>query len=175
MLNGSGDVRPGDFNIADVVPESDAEALDERVTLDTASRMDGHMFEALTCILWTKKGFRCYLTPKSHDNGIDVVALGNDSSELIQAKSSAIEGKTLGWDAIKEVVGGTAFYQRIHPTINFDRVCITNQFFNGQAKENAALNLVSLLDQGHLAGMLDQHKVMLLEVERVRYAENADS
>jgi superfamily II DNA or RNA helicase len=174
MLNGSGDVRPGDFNIADVVPESDAEALDERVTLDTASRMDGHMFEALTCVLWTKKGFRCYLTPKSHDNGIDVVALGNDSSELIQAKSSAVEGKTLGWDAIKEVVGGTAFYQRIHPTINFDRVCITNQFFNSQAKENAALNLVALLDQGHLAGMLDQHKVMLLEVEKVRYAETSD-
>jgi hypothetical protein len=58
--------------------------------------------------------------------------------------------------------------------INFDRVCVTNQFFNGQAKENAALNLVSLLDQGHLAGMLDQHKVILLEVEKVRYAEASD-
>jgi superfamily II DNA or RNA helicase len=175
MLNGSGDVRPVDFNIADVVPESDAEALDERVTLDTALRMDGHMFEALSCVLWTRRGFRCYLTPKSHDNGVDVVALGNDTGELIQAKSSGVEGKSLGWDAIKEVVGGTAFYQRIYPTISFSRVCITNQFFNGHAKENAALNLVDLLDQDHLSDMLDQHKVMLLEVERVRYAETADN
>jgi HJR/Mrr/RecB family endonuclease len=99
------------------------------------------------------------------------VALGDDANELIQAKSSGVEGKTLGWDAIKEVVGGTAFYQRRHPAVNFSRVCITNQFFNSQAKENASLNLVELLDQKHLSDMLDKHRVMLLEVERVRYTE----
>jgi hypothetical protein len=32
MLNGSGDVNPGDFNIAEVVPAADSFDIDERVS-----------------------------------------------------------------------------------------------------------------------------------------------
>jgi len=39
----------------------------------------------------------------------------------------------LGWDAVKEVVTGDAYYRRRHSNIHFERVCITNQFFNGHA------------------------------------------
>ncbi len=38
MLNGSGDVRPGGFDLADVVPAGDVSSLDQLVTLDTALR-----------------------------------------------------------------------------------------------------------------------------------------
>ena len=38
MLNGSGDLAPGDFNIADVVPSAAAGDLDKRVDLETALR-----------------------------------------------------------------------------------------------------------------------------------------
>ncbi|QCY01665.1 hypothetical protein EJ998_00115 [Burkholderia cepacia ATCC 25416] len=51
---------------------------------------------------------------------------------------------------MKEVVAGEAFYRRRHPNVSFEKVCVTNQFFNAQAKENAHLNSVELVDQKHL-------------------------
>ena len=55
MLNGSGDVRPGDFNLADVVPAVDAKDIDERISLDMALRMGWQYFECLAGVLWTKR------------------------------------------------------------------------------------------------------------------------
>jgi len=43
--------------------------------------------------------------------------------------------------------------------------------FNRQAKENAELNLVKLLDQSDLAVMLEKYEVTMLEVERILFAE----
>lgn len=171
MLNGAGDVKPGDFNIADVVPKADAVDIDERVTLDIALRMSWQHFECLTGALWQKKGYECYRTPGTSDNGVDVVALLGRKGQLLQAKSSGTEGVTLGWDAVKEVVAGEAFYRRRHPDVDFDKLCITNQFFNRQAHENAMLNGVELLEQPQLSQLLNTHTVTLLEVERMLYAE----
>lgn len=171
MLNGSGDVNPGDFNLADVVPTADAVGIDQRVTLDMALRMSWQHFECLAGVLWTKRGYDCYRTPGTADNGVDVVALAEKRGQLIQAKTSGTDGASLNWDAVKEVVAGEAFYKRRHPTVDFDKVCITNQFFNRQAQENAALNSVELLDQTDLAGLLDKHETTMLEVEKMLYAE----
>ncbi|MDM4765980.1 SNF2-related protein [Pelomonas sp. SE-A7] len=171
MLNGSGDVAPGDFNIADVVPEADAANIDERVTLDMALRMNWQHFECLTGALWRQRGYDCYRTPGTNDNGVDVVALLGAQGQLIQAKTSGTDGATLGWEAVKDVVTGEAFYRRRHPGVAFEKVCITNQFFNRQAHENAALNSVELVDQTHLAELLSAHTVTMLEVERMLFAE----
>jgi len=171
MLNGSCDVRPGDFNVFEVVPKADAKDIDERVTLDMALRMGWQHFECLAGALWTKKGYDCYRTPGTNDNGVDVVALTGSAGELIQAKSSGTEGVALDWDAVKDVVTGEAIYQRRALGVRFNKVCITNQFFNRQAHDNAALNSVELLDQTHLAALLLEHEVTLLEVERMLFAE----
>jgi HJR/Mrr/RecB family endonuclease len=136
--------------------------------------MNWQLFECLAGVLWTKQGYACYRTPGSSDNGVDVVALGAGTGELIQAKSSERDGATLGWDAVKDVVTGEAFYKRRHPNYEFEKVCITNQFFNRQAKENAALNSVTLVDQTELNALLQKHTVTMLEVERMRYANWED-
>jgi HJR/Mrr/RecB family endonuclease len=102
---------------------------------------------------------------------VDVVALLHPKGQLIQAKTSATDGATLGWEAVKDVVTGEAFYRRRHPGVAFEKICITNQFFNQQARENAELNGVELLDQSHLAEMLSAHEVTMLEVERMLFAE----
>ena len=171
MLNGAGDVNPGDFNLADVIPTADAKDIDERVGLDMALRMGWQHFECLATVLWTKRGYDCYRTPGSNDNGVDVVALAAGKGQLVQVKTSRTDGAELNWDAVKEVVGGEAFYRRRHPSVDFDKVCITNQFFNRQAQENAALNSVELLNQTHLAGLLARHVVTMLEVEKMLYVE----
>jgi HJR/Mrr/RecB family endonuclease len=91
--------------------------------------------------------------------------------QLLQVKTSGTQGAALNWDAVKEVVTGEAFYRRRHPGVEFQKVCLTNQFFNRQAQENAALNSVELLDQTHLAHLLERYPVTMLEVERMLYSE----
>jgi superfamily II DNA or RNA helicase/Holliday junction resolvase len=172
MLNGSGDLTPGDFNVGDVVPEGDADALDERVTLEMARRMEWRHFEGLTAALWNKRGFDfCYCTPGTNDNGVDVVAISGSVGQLIQTKTSGNEGAKLGWETVKDVVGGEAFYRRKHPNIEFRKVGVTNQFFNAQAHEQAELNDVELVDQQALGELLERHPVTMMDLERLLYAE----
>ncbi len=172
MLNGAGDVNPGDFNVGDVIPQGDTNAIDERVNLDMALRMEWRHFEGLAAALWSKRGFEiCYCTPGTSDNGVDVVAISSSKGVLVQTKTSGNEGTKIGWETVKDVVGGEAFYRRKHPNIDFKKVGFTNQYFNAQAHEQAELNGVELLDQRHLAYMLLTYPVTMLEVERLLYSE----
>ena len=102
---------------------------------------------------------------------MDVVAIRGAVGALVQVKTSADDSRALNWDTVKEVVAGEAFYQRKHPGISFAKVGLTNQSFNAQAQENAALNQVQLLEQPQLVKLLQQYPVTLLDVERQLYAQ----
>lgn len=172
MLNGSGDLKPGEFGLDDVAPP-DTPIADEPVTLGTALAMNWEYFEALAAVLYAKRGFEAYRTPSTKDNGVDVVALprSEGKGKLVQAKTSGTDDAALDWDAVKEVVGGHAFYARQFPDVTFDRVCMTNQYFDQQARVNAELNDVELVEQPQLAQMLSETAVSMLEVERILYTE----
>ncbi len=172
MLNGAGDLRPGDFKVDDVAPPGTFEDK-ERVTLATALSMNWEYFEALATVLYAKRGYDAYRTPSSKDNGVDVVALSPEQStgKLVQAKSSGIDDTRLDWDAVKEVVGGHAFYAKQFPKVSFELVCITNQYFDAQAHLNARLNAVELLEQLQLRNMLDETPVSMLDLEKVLFTE----
>lgn len=176
MLNGSGDLAPGDFKIADVVPPGSAEGVDEHVDLETALRMDWRYFEGLAAALWFKQGYTttCYCTPAANDNGVDVVAIAGDRGVLVQTKSSSIVGTRLGWEVVKDLVAGEAFYQRKHPGVQFRRLGMTNQYWNDKAMEHAALNNVELVDQPALERLLKEHKVSMSDIERMLHLNCAD-
>lgn len=175
MLNGSPDISPSDFKVEEVVPDADVDSLDERVTIDLALRMEWRHFEGLAAALWNKKGFdTVYCTPGTADNGVDVVAIRGQVGELVQTKTSASETRALNWDAIKEVVAGEAFYKRRHPGVAFKKIGLTNQTFNQYAHENAKLNGVTLFEQSHLAEMLSQYRVTMLDIERLLYTDWAE-
>ena len=172
MLNGSGDLAPGDFEIADVIPGGNLEDIQENINLELALRMEWRHFEGLAAALWNKKGYElCYCTPCSGDHGVDVVAISGDQGVLIQTKTSSNEGAKLGWETVKDVVGGEAFYCRRHPNVIFRKIGLTNQFFNSQACEQAELNDVELIDQTGLESLIQQHPVTMLELERLLYTD----
>jgi SNF2 family DNA or RNA helicase len=169
MLNGCPDISAAEFLVEDVLPGEFSSSIDEVVTLDKARRMEWRYFEGLVAAIWSKRGFETvYCTPPSNDMGVDVVAIRGNYGELIQAKTSSID-KSLGWDAINEIVTGEAFYRRKHPGVTFKKVVLTNQAFNSGAHERAALNEVELLDHRHLAQMLADYRVTLLDVERLLF------
>lgn len=175
MLNGSGDISPNEFDFADIVPGGSVAGFDERVDLATVMRMSWRMFEALGGALWQKQGFDlCYVTPSTGDQGVDVVAIRGAEGVLIQTKSSSVENAKLGWETVKEVVGGEAYYRRRHPGVTFKKIGLTNQYFNTQAQQQAALNGVELFDRDTLEALLDRYPVQLVDLERLLFAEWSD-
>ncbi len=175
MLNGAGDVLPGDFDVSDVVPDGSMTGMDSALTVEHALQMEWRHFECLAGVLWAKQGYRCYRTPASGDNGVDVVALSDVDGILIQTKTASKDGQRLGWEAVKDVVAGAAYYQARHPGVEFRKACVTNQYFNEQAKANAVLNRVELFERTDLERLLRKHPVTMLEVEKLLYAEWAET
>jgi Holliday junction resolvase len=167
VLNGAADISFADFPIDQVVPDEYKNKVDDKVSIDMALQMDWRLFEGLAAALWQKQGFNTvYCTPPSGDNGVDVVAISGDKGVLIQTKTSSIDDYKHGWDTVKELIAGRAFYEAKHPGVAFKLVGLSNQFFNNHATQNAQLNMVNLIDQSELEVLLSKYSIQLSEVEK---------
>ena len=134
--------------------------------------MTPRYFEAYVAALWARVGFsQVTLTPSAGDGGVDVVALKGASGELIQCKSSSRAGAELGWEAIKDVVTGEAAFRARHPGVTFAKVCATNQYFNGGAREQATHNQVRLVNRDEVMALATRYPLLLTEVEQVLYPD----
>jgi hypothetical protein len=158
MLNGVGDLSGNDFG--DLEAPGGAAAFDDApITAADLSSLNPDTFEAFCTVLWSKQGYKTYLTPATGDGGVDVVALKGVVGVLIQCKSSSILGQSLGWDAVKDVAAGAAAYEMKYAGVTFQKIAVTNQFFNGAAQVQAALNNVELLDHHSLKNLLEKYPV----------------
>ncbi len=170
MLNGTGDVGPDEFEIGGVAPPGSNHSSSRCLALDDVLRMLPRHFEAYTAVLWSRQGYaQVVLTPSTGDGGVDVVAIRGNDGELIQCKTARTDGRELGWDAIKDVVTGEAGYIRQYPNVTFRKVCITTQYFNRGANEQARNNDVRLIDQTMLESLIAAHAITLTEVERMLF------
>jgi len=158
MLNGVGDLSGNDFGDLENVGGGTAFDKTPITPADIATMMPS-TFEIFCTVLWSKLGYKTNKMGGSGDGGIDVVAINGNKGVLIQCKSSSVEGQSLGWDAVKEVVAGAAAYEMRHADVVFQKVAVTNQFFNGSAKEQAKLNNVQLLDYHALVEILEKYPV----------------
>ncbi len=159
MLNGTGDVCPSDFGDLGA-PDGGSAFGDEFVSPDDLESLDADAFEAFCAILWSKMGYRkTRRTPKSGDGGVDVVAISGKTGVLIQCKSSSVDGRELGWEAVKDVVAGSAGYATRFPGIRFSLAAVTNRRFNGTARAQAAVNHVELVDFDGLVERLRERPV----------------
>jgi HJR/Mrr/RecB family endonuclease len=137
--------------------------------------MNPDTFEIFCAYLWSRLGYNSsYRTPQSGDGGVDVVALNERKGALIQCKTSRNKNALLGWDAIKDVVTGAAAYEKRHRGIDFEKICITNQYFNDNTKRQAELNTVELYDQSRINEMLKLHKITFLDIHRPGFEFSAD-
>jgi HJR/Mrr/RecB family endonuclease len=171
MLNGSGDVGPGEFDIRDVAPPN-SPGLDPRnLAFDDVLTLQPRHFEAYVAVLWSKEGFRhVTLTPSTGDGGVDVVALNGEGGELIQCKTSQTAGRELSWEAIKDVVTGEAAYKVKYPGVTFKKTCVATTLFNSGAKLHAQHNNVRLVDRPALEEMHNRKPITLEEVEVLVYS-----
>lgn len=165
ILNGVGDLAPSDFgNIQgiDGVPVIDDTCLSGQ----DIALMTPNSFELFCSLLWGKMGFRVIKTPGSGDGGVDVVAIKNNKGMLIQCKTSATDGKRIGWEGVRDVVGGEAAYKQRYKQIDsFAKIVVTNQYFNDIALHQARENSVELVDRIKLDEYLKNYPVRRMELE----------
>ena len=170
MLNGAGDLNPADFGDLEE-PGGGSAFGKEPLTGDDLTSLDADAFEAFCAVLWNKFGYsRSYRTRRVGDGGVDVVAIKGKTGILIQCKSSAIEGRELGWEAVKDVVAGSASYAAKHPGVKFSLAAVTNRRFNGTARAQANLNHVEILDHEDLSRMLAERPVTRGELGQFLFA-----
>jgi hypothetical protein len=162
MLNGAGDVRPDDF--IEVVNVGTS-VFDEQICIEDADELNPTYFEALIAALWKRRFMYVKLTPSSNDGGVDVVAKSQTKGDLVQAKSSRAEEASLSWNAVKDVVGGEARYKVMYPGVGFTKVALTNRRFNENAKLQAQLNGVRLVEREELARMLGEARLAMADVQ----------
>lgn len=166
MLNGAGDVSPADFGDLESPDGGNAFGNDLLGPADIGS-MDADSFEVFCALLWSKQGYsRTIRTPRSGDGGVDVIAIRGKNGVVIQCKSSSIQGREHGWDAVKDVSAGVAAYAARYQGVSFRMVAATNQRFNGTARSQAAVLHVELVDGEGLADLLNKYPVKQGELAR---------
>ena len=156
MLNGStGDVGFTEFMASGGPSTQTAPRI---LNIEDIDQLDGNSFETFSALLFSKMGFIAQVTEKRQgDGGIDLIAVNGGNGLLVQCKSS--QSASIGWDAIKEVVGGAMRYQSKMPSVKFKKVAITNQRFNSTAAEQAAFNHVELIDRSQIETKLQQFRI----------------
>ncbi|MBD7969568.1 restriction endonuclease [Paenibacillus gallinarum] len=112
-----------------------------KYTINDVDLMNGHEFEQLISLLFTKMGYSTTVTKGSGDQGVDVIAEKDGRKYGVQAKcySSAVSNK-----AIQEVTAGLNHYKLEKGLV------ITNNFFTDSARELAHSNNIVLWDRNIL-------------------------
>ncbi|OEZ29803.1 helicase SNF2 [Variovorax boronicumulans] len=166
MLNGAGDVSPADFGDLEA-PDGGNAFGNELIGSDDIGSLDPDAFEAFCALLWSKRGYaRTIKTRRVGDGGVDVIAIKGSEGVAIQCKSSSIEGRGHGWEAVKDVSAGVAAYAQRYPNVKFAMVAVTNQRFNNTARQQAQVLGVELVEGDDLARLIAQHPMKRGELER---------
>ncbi|WP_077241892.1 restriction endonuclease [Burkholderia cenocepacia] len=128
-------------------------------------------FESFCALLWSKQGYsRTIKTPKTGDGGVDIVAIKGNRGALIQCKSSGVEGKEMGWEAVKDVAAGSVAYSARYPGVEFQLIAATNRRFNQSARQQASLLNVTLIEGSDLVDLLSKHPTKRGEFDRFAMA-----
>lgn len=161
-LNGADEIRVGEFgNLA--AGANEQVFPDRPVGEEDLPAIEGFALEALCTLLWDKQGFHTHCTPKSGDGGVDVVAWREGEGCLIQCKASSKEGHALGWEAVRDVSAGAKAYTSQYPGVRFRRVAVTNQSFNDNARNQATVLGVELIDREKLLALLGDYPIQIQE------------
>ena len=161
----AGDILDGvgsDISISDLMPASGPAGSDNAVkcvTIDDVDRLDGNSFEVFCRLLLSRDAIRAEVTKKARgDGGVDLVVFKEDGlGFLCQCKHTGSE--EIGWDAVKEISAGSPAYQSRYPMVRFQKLAITNKYFNQTAKEQSIILSIKLMERDDLVDALKKHAI----------------
>lgn len=126
-----------------LVPEKAETFEKQETTIYDVDKMDGYTFEQFVKGLLSRMGYDSYLTPRSGDQGADIIATKDGIKYAVQTKRIS-RFHLVSNRAVQEVVAAKAFY-------NCDQaIVVTNSQFSASAKNLALRNNVDLWDRSQL-------------------------
>lgn len=174
----AGDILDGvgsDISISSLMPGSGpagSTTTPKYITIDDVDRLDGNSFEVFCRLLLSQGAVRAEVTKKARgDGGVDLVVFKEGRLGLLcQCKHTGSE--EIGWDAVKEISAGSPAYQARYPTVRFQKIAITNRYFNQTAREQAMTLSIELMDRDELLVLLNQHQILrsMLDLELLQSA-----
>lgn len=117
----------------------------DKITLEAIDAMTGVEFELFLKGYFEREGFQVSTTPKSGDQGADLILKKLGEKTCVQSKRYT---GSVGNDAIQEVVGSLKYYSADKAIV------ITNSAFTAAAKKLAAANRVELWDRSTLRRLI---------------------
>lgn len=131
-------------------------------------RLHWEPFEAFVAAVETSRGSNVILTPKSGDDGIDVIADDGREVALMQCKHTRW-GQTFDADAVTEVLSGFDRYRmRLGGRASsrtFRPVLVATGTFSKAARRAAAERGVKLFDQDDIAAFVKTSPVTAVDVD----------
>jgi hypothetical protein len=128
----------------------------ESFSIDHIDQMNGTDFETFIAELYDTLGYFSEVTPPSGDFGADVITVKDKTKTAIQTKCYG-DGRTVGIEAINEVLGGAGYWNATR------KMVITNRYFTKAAISSAERNNVELIDREGLKKLLQEYHDTLEE------------
>lgn len=136
-----------------------------QIDITDVEDMSPAAFEFLCALIYRKSGYpRSFRVGGAGDGGVDVVSLRGETGLLLQCKSSKELDKRLGWEGVKDVVAGEAAYRLQYPSVQFEKIALTNQFFNDTARTQANINNVLVMDKNDIMREVQKFHISYLEL-----------
>lgn len=123
------------------------------VKSEDVDAMDPHDFEDLLAKLYGALGYQSIGTPRSSDQGADVLLRKKTERTVIQAK---LYSKPVGNKAVQEVIAAREHYCCHHAAV------VTNRSFTRSARELAQTARVELVDREGLERLLESYNASLV-------------
>ena len=151
------------------VPESPGLEGLPSLSEDDLRRLSWDRFEALAAALWEKQGNQVILTPKSGDEGVDVIAVRETNVHLLQCKHTLWDA-WVDADAVAELIQAFDGYRAKrflghHGKLTLRSTLITNGKLTRQAKRTAMERDVTACGVEELLGLLAAHPCTAADVE----------
>jgi SNF2 family DNA or RNA helicase len=121
-------------------------------------------FEGLCSLLYRKMGYTTFLTVRSGDKGVDVVAEKDNKYTLIQCKLTS--SKNVHSSALREVFGAKNIYaSNLGVQIEKTVVITTSEEITVDTKEFSKTNEVEVITKKKLAELLEEYRIYYSEIE----------
>jgi hypothetical protein len=151
----------------DVVSEWDDEEKTEERHMsinNVLNTLKADEFESLCSLLYRKMRFSTFLTVRSGDKGVDVVAEKDNMYTLIQCKLT--NSKNVHSSALREVFGAKNIYaSSLGVLIEKTVVVTTSEELTMDTKEFSKTNEVEVITKKKLAELLEEYRIYYSEIE----------